>query len=140
MSGGNVEFCGRVPDSELRDLYAHSHAVVLPGEEDFGIVPVEALASGKPVIALGRGGVLETVPISEPCGGFFYSEPGADNLEAAIQKFEQQQRYLAPQQLRLHARRFSTEVFQREMSNILLGPTAAEVPTPELDFAIGLSR
>jgi glycosyltransferase involved in cell wall biosynthesis len=140
MSGANIELCGRVADSELRDLYAHSQAVVLPGEEDFGIVPVEALASGKPVIALGRGGVLETVPVSEPCGGFFYSEPGADNLEAAIQKFEQQQRYLAPQQLRLHARRFSREVFQREMSNILLGPTAAEAPTPELDFAIGLSR
>src|SRR6185369_10284764 len=62
LAGGVVEFCGRVSDPELRELYARCRAFLLPGEEDFGIATVEALASGKPVIALGRGGALETVP------------------------------------------------------------------------------
>jgi glycosyltransferase involved in cell wall biosynthesis len=140
MSGGNIEFCGRVSDSELRHLYAYSRAVVLPGEEDFGIVPVEALASGKPVIALGRGGVLETVPVSNPCGGFFYPAPGEDNLEAAVGEFERQEKYLRGEELRSHAARFSKEVFHREMRDILFGPTAAEAPDPELAFGIGSCR
>src|SRR4029077_7057608 len=72
MARGNVEFCGRVTDVELRELYARSRAVVLPGEEDFGMTPVEALASGKPVIALGRGGALESVPLTDPVGGLMY--------------------------------------------------------------------
>lgn len=126
ISGKTIEFCGRVPDSELRNLYARSRAVVIPGEEDFGIVPVEALASGKPVIALGKGGVLETTPLSSPRAGFFYSEPGEHHLEAAIREFEREEKYLRPAELRFHARRFSTKVFQREISKILFdSPTAA---------------
>src|ERR1039457_6835264 len=62
MAGSNVEFLGRVSDAELRELYARCRAFLLPGEEDFGMTAVEALASGKPVVALGRGGALETVP------------------------------------------------------------------------------
>jgi len=62
MAYGSVEFCGRVNDEELRALYAESRALIVPGEEDFGITMVESLASGKPVIALGRGGAVEIVP------------------------------------------------------------------------------
>jgi glycosyltransferase involved in cell wall biosynthesis len=140
MSGKTVEFCGRVPDSELRDLYARARAVVLPGEEDFGIVPVEALASGKPVIALGRGGVLETVPLSNPRGGFFYNEPGEHQLEAAVEEFERQAEYLRPSELRSHAVRFSRGVFQREISNLLFGSAEREPSSREFDLAIGLPR
>jgi glycosyltransferase involved in cell wall biosynthesis len=61
-AAANVEFCGRVSDKEVRSLYARCRALVMPGEEDFGITAVEAIASGKAVIALGRGGVLEIVP------------------------------------------------------------------------------
>ncbi len=100
MSGKTVEFCGRVSDSELRDLYAHSRAVVIPGEEDFGIVAVEALASGKPVIALGKGGVLESVPLLNPRGGFFYSEPGEHHLQDAVADFEAEEKNLRPAELR----------------------------------------
>ena len=71
MAGSNVEFLGRVSDAELRELYARCRAFLLPGEEDFGMTPVEALASGKPVVALGRGGALETVP---GFGGVFYDD------------------------------------------------------------------
>jgi glycosyltransferase involved in cell wall biosynthesis len=61
MASSNVEFLGWQSDAVVRDAYSGCRAVVFPGEEDFGIVPVEAMASGKPVIAYGRGGVLETV-------------------------------------------------------------------------------
>ena len=61
LAGASVEFCGRVSAEDLRELYARSRALVVPGEEDFGITMVEALASGKPVLALGRGGACEIV-------------------------------------------------------------------------------
>ena len=61
LASDNIEFCGRVSDDELRELYARCRAFLMPGEEDFGITAVEALASGKPVIALGRGGALRAV-------------------------------------------------------------------------------
>ncbi|MGC4054071.1 MAG: glycosyltransferase [Paludibaculum sp.] len=72
LAGPNIEFCGHVTDSELRGLYAQCRALLMPGEEDFGITAVEATASGKPVIALGRGGVLDSVP---PEGLFPYERP-----------------------------------------------------------------
>lgn len=140
ISAKTIEFCGRVPDSELRSLYARCRAVVLPGEEDFGIVPVEALASGKPVIALAKGGVLETAPLSNPRGGFFYSEPGEHHLEEAIEEFEREEKYLRPAELRAHSTRFSKEVFRREVSNFLFGSTIPEQSRAELDFTIGPSR
>ena len=61
LAGGSVEVVGRKSDSEIRELYRNSIATVLPGEEDFGIVPVEAQACGRPVVALARGGALDTV-------------------------------------------------------------------------------
>jgi glycosyltransferase involved in cell wall biosynthesis len=140
MSGETVEFCGRVSDSELRDLYARSRAVILPGEEDFGIVPVEALASGKPVIALGKGGVLETVPLYNPRGGFFYLEPGEYHLESAVEQFERAEKHLLPAELRSHVARFSPEVFQREISKILFNSTITEPNSREFEFAMGASR
>ena len=112
----NIEFAGRVPDEELRHLYARSRALLLPGEEDFGMMPVEALASGKPVIALGRGGVLETVP---PAGGIFYDEPSADHLARAVERFENLERDIQPAALQEHARRFSKAEFVRKMSAVL---------------------
>jgi glycosyltransferase involved in cell wall biosynthesis len=137
ISGPTVEFCGRVPDSELRELYARCQAVVLPGEEDFGIVPVETLASGKAVIALGRGGVLETVPLSHPRGGFLYSEPGERQLESALQEFERHEKYLSPSRFQSYATRFSREVFRREISNILFGSATAAQYSRQFDAAIG---
>jgi glycosyltransferase involved in cell wall biosynthesis len=60
-TGADVEWLGRVSDEDVRDAYRGAAAVILPGEEDFGIVPVEAQACGRPVVALGRGGARETV-------------------------------------------------------------------------------
>lgn len=82
MANSKIEFCGHVSDAELRRLYAQCRALLLPGEEDFGITAVEATASGKPVIALGRGGVLDSVPAE---GLFPYAQPTESHLAAAVE-------------------------------------------------------
>jgi glycosyltransferase involved in cell wall biosynthesis len=116
MAASNVEFLGRVPDSALAGLYGRCRAFLLPGEEDFGITPVEAMASGKPVIALGRGGVLETVP---HYGGVFYEEPTEAALSAAILEFEKLELDIRPAELQAHARNFSESEFLRRMEQCL---------------------
>jgi len=122
LAGANVEFCGRVPDRELRELYARSRALLMPGEEDFGMVPVEALASGKAVIGLARGGVLESVPPSNPVGGVFYAAPEVDLLARAIQDFERIESSISPHELQHWASRFSEKRFAEEMKNVLFAP------------------
>ena len=119
LAGPSVQFCGRVPDIELRKLYAHSRALLVPGEEDFGIAAVEALASGKPIIGVGRGGVLESAPRINPRAGFFYREAGDEGLRTAIEEFEQEEQFLSPTAIRAHAMRFSEERFREEMSNVI---------------------
>ena len=134
IAGPSVQFCGRVPDIELRKLYAHSRALLAPGEEDFGIAAVEALASGKPIIGLGRGGVLESAPKINPRAGFFYREPGEAGLAAALEEFEQEEQFLSPTAIRAHAARFSEKTFREEMSSIIFDrgpqPAAATLPYP----------
>ena len=109
----NVEFLGRVSDGRLRTLYARCRAFVMPGEEDFGIAAVEAVASGKPVIALGRGGVREIVA---PEAAFFYDSPDEENLAAAISRFE-----ATPPRPSVAATtaRFAEAEFARKMREIL---------------------
>ena len=115
QSGGNIKFAGRVSDEELRGLYSRCRAFLLPGEEDFGITPVEAMASGKPVIALGRGGVLDSVP--EHTAGVFYPSPDEAHLSAAIDRFERMQ--FDPAVLRSVALEFSEERFLERMAQFL---------------------
>jgi glycosyltransferase involved in cell wall biosynthesis len=80
----NVRFLGWLPDEELRKLYRGSRAVILPGVEDFGIVPLEALACGTPVVAFGKGGALDTVKDGET--GVLFREPTAASLSHAIDR------------------------------------------------------
>src|ERR1700722_15577444 len=112
----NIEFCGRVTDDELRELYARCRAFLMPGEEDFGITPVEALASGKPVIALGRGGALETVPGS---GGVLYREPTDEGLRDAIEQWDAREQGVDPGTLQTWAARFSEAEFAAKIRPIL---------------------
>ena len=124
MAASNVEFLGRVSDAELRELYARCRAFLLPGEEDFGMTPVEALASGKPVIALGRGGALETVP---EFGGVFYDEPaefGGRNREPGSAGIVHPSSGVAG-----WARQFSQEEFLRKMGAVL--ETSSGVRSPD---------
>jgi glycosyltransferase involved in cell wall biosynthesis len=118
--GGKIEFCGRVSDSELRDLYARSRALLVPGEEDFGIATVEALASGKPVIALGRGGSVE---ILRDTGGILYDEPTEDALDAALHQFDRDESRFNPFDLAVLAADFSEDEFIRGFRAVLTGPS-----------------
>ena len=116
LAGHNIEFCGRVSDLELRELYARCRAFVMPGEEDFGITAVEALASGKAVVALGRGGALESVPED---GGVFYVAPTENDLAGAIARFELIEAGIDPGRLQSAAARFSESEFARKMRVVL---------------------
>ena len=127
MAGPNIEFYGRVSDVDLRQLYARCRALVFPGEEDFGIAPVEAMASGKPVIALRKGGVLETVPENKPRAGFFYDCPGPDQLEAAVVEFEAEEKSLDPFAIAGAAARFSEDRFRSEMTHAIYGSRATPI-------------
>ena len=119
LAARHIEFTGRVPDSTLRDLYARCRALLVPGEEDFGLTAVEALASGKPVIALGRGGVLESVPLRDPLGGVFYDRPHDNALAIALEEFERIESHFRPRDLQNHARRFAPREFSRKMTAAL---------------------
>jgi glycosyltransferase involved in cell wall biosynthesis len=137
LAGPNIQFCGRVSAHDLRELYSRCRAVVMPGEEDFGIVAVEAIASGKPLIALGRGGVLESVPSQSPCAGFFYEHPSDTLLELAVENFERVELSISPLALRNVAMKFSEERFLDEMKQAVFNSEGApehrgEVPAVPL--------
>jgi glycosyltransferase involved in cell wall biosynthesis len=119
IAAPNIEFCGRVTDVELRELYARCRAYLMPGEEDFGITAVEALASGKPVIALGRGGALETVPTVETLGGLLYAAADDESLRVAIEQWDALEARVQPAALQAHAAQFAEAEFARKMTAVL---------------------
>ncbi|MEL7347296.1 MAG: glycosyltransferase, partial [Pseudomonadota bacterium] len=82
----NVTFLGAVSTEKLVELYATARALIFPGEEDFGIVPIEAIASGCPVVAYGRGGVLDS--LQDGVTGVFFAEQTVGALLAALERFE----------------------------------------------------
>ncbi len=104
-AGSHVEFIGRATDEQVRDEYRRAAAVLLPGEEDFGIVPVEAQACGRPVVALGRGGVLETVIDGET--GVLVPEPTVDAFAAGLERLART--HFDPLRIRANAERFARE-------------------------------
>jgi glycosyltransferase involved in cell wall biosynthesis len=116
LGARGVEFCGRVTDAELRDLYSRCRALVVPGEEDFGITMVEALASGKPVIALARGGAVEIVVNGH---GVLYPEANETSLGEALRSFDRVESMMDPRVLMATARRYSEEAFQRRFLQVL---------------------
>ena len=110
-AGPSVRFLGNVPETDLPRLYAGARFFVLPGEEDFGIAAVEAQAAGRPVLALGRGGALETVVEGET--GAFFAQPTVESLLEGIGAMDR----LAPDPIRTHehARRFDVPRFRAEV-------------------------
>ena len=111
MAGSNVELLGRVPDEEVKELYAKCKAFLFPGEEDFGITPLEAMASGRPVIAYGKGGALETVVDGKT--GLFFKEQTVESMMEALKKFETMS--FDKKVLRKHAEGFDEEVFKAKI-------------------------
>lgn len=127
-AGPRTRVLGPTSFDTLRDHLARCRALIFPGEEDFGIVPVEAMASGRPVIAYGRGGALETVRQGET--GVLYEDPSAEGLAAAIERFEASGlEHRDPHAIAAHARRFAEPRFQVEMAREFRS-LGVEVPLP----------
>ncbi len=127
LAGATVSFVGALSDAELREQYASCRALLFPGEEDFGIVPVEAQAHGRPVIAFGRGGVRETVVPAfedgctgpEQSTGIFFGEQTVDSLAQAILLFEAMESRFCPEFIRSHVQRFDKRNFLEKMGRLV---------------------
>ncbi|MBI5035635.1 MAG: glycosyltransferase [Chloroflexi bacterium] len=111
----NVEFLGHVPQNQLSELYARSRAVIFPGVEDFGLVPLEANAAGRPVIAFAAGGALET--IIDGVTGRFFNESTSDALMAAVRETDIHS--FDAGAMRAHAERFSKTQFQKQIADFI---------------------
>jgi glycosyltransferase involved in cell wall biosynthesis len=117
-AGPNVEFAGEVPRERLRELLRGARAFLFAAEEDFGILPVEAQACGTPVIALGRGGSLETVrgPDADAPTGMFFAPQEPAAVAAAIRAFDAVLPAIRPADCRANAERFAAARFRAEFS------------------------
>jgi len=116
-AGPSVHFLGSVPHEELPELYARASFFVLPGEEDFGIAPLEAQSAGRPVLALGRGGALETVVAGQT--GVFFHETSVDSLLEGIRAMDRIARNADQDLIHAHAERFATPRFTAELRDVL---------------------
>ncbi len=119
-AGDNTHILGKVPFEELKALMARCRALIFPGEEDFGIVPVEVMASGRPVIAYGRGGVLDTVVDGET--GVLFGEQSVEALIGAVERFEAGALGTAGPELPVaRARLFTEAAFREGITRALAG-------------------
>ncbi|MBM3093847.1 glycosyltransferase [Ensifer sp. T173] len=117
MAGPTVTFLGRAPFAVLKEKLSRCRALVFPGEEDFGIVPVEAMASGRPVIAFGAGGALETVVPN--LTGMLFEQQSVDALIKAIYAFEAREDTFRPDVIRTHTAQFSVRKFKSGMQAVI---------------------
>ncbi len=119
----NIEFLGWVDDTALKNLYAGCRALIFPGVEDFGLVPVEAQASGRPVIAYGRGGVLESVipyvSSDQPGTGLFFDTQSPSAIVEAVKSFEKIEEHFDPDWIRKNAMRFDRERFLEAFNTLV---------------------
>jgi glycosyltransferase involved in cell wall biosynthesis len=116
-AGSSVELLGKVSERERDRLLQEARALLFPGEEDFGIVPVEAQAAGAPVIAYGVGGACETV--RDGTTGVLFAEQTPNGLADAIERFEGLE--LSASDARKNARRFGRERFREEIAQVIAG-------------------
>jgi glycosyltransferase involved in cell wall biosynthesis len=115
LAGPTVEFKGRLSDEDVEKYAATCRALLFPGEEDFGMAPLEIAAAGRPTIAFGAGGALET--IIHGTTGTFFKRPEARSMAEGIE--ESESRSWCPSTLRQHAMRFDVTVFRRKMRELL---------------------
>jgi len=109
----NVQILGRLPESSVKDYMQRCKALVFPGLEDFGIVPVEAMAAGAPVIAYKKGGVLDTV--IENITGVFFEEQTIESMSEAVLKIENNEIQFDINQIRAHAEQFDKSIFKEKL-------------------------
>jgi glycosyltransferase involved in cell wall biosynthesis len=125
LAGPNVEVLGRQPFSVIKDHFSRCRALIFPGVEDFGIVPVEAMACGKPVIAFKAGGALETVV--DGVTGLFFDEQSSDCLTEAVQRFESAEGSFDPARIARHAAGFEKEIFKKKMLHFIQSKLKGQV-------------
>jgi len=125
MAGPTITFLGRAPDEEVEYHVSRCRALIFPGEEDFGMAPLEVAAAGRPTIAYRAGGVVETV--IENATGIFFEEQTTEHLAEAIERFERQD--WSPDVLRRHSENFSIEIFQDRFRSFLRR-IGAPLPVP----------
>lgn len=131
IAGPSVEFLGHVSDSEVQENFAGCRALLFPGEEDFGIVPVEAQSFGKPVIAYASGGILETVrgvfagqPADENPTGIFFADQSMPEMTNAILEFESREHEFCPQSIREHSLQFDDAIFKQRIREFVADAVA----------------
>ena len=122
LAKGNIKFVSGIKSTELNDYYSKCKALIFPGEEDFGIVPVEAQSCGKPVIAFARGGALETVigydgTNEKLCSGIFFVKQTTESLTSAIEEFEKLEWDAGF--INQHAQKFNRNRFKTDMSDFI---------------------
>ena len=144
IAGPTIEFVGRVSDGEVKSLYARCRAFLFASDEDFGIVSVEAQAYGRPVIAYGLGGSLETVRVDDPHGrpdtGIFFPDQTPESLVDAILRFETQEHRFVPVDIRDHALTFDVSVFKDKISEFVSSAMKRkEVQAPILSMRVKAS-
>ncbi len=152
IAGSTVSFLGSLSDADVRHEYASCRALLFPGEEDFGIVPVEAQAYGRPVIAFGKGGATETVipagqggsATPERATGVFFREQTIEDMADAILSFESMEHHFSPEYIHAHAEKFDKHHFLTKISRLVaerLGdsyrPAAPYAPEYSISAAVG---
>jgi len=115
IAGPSVRFLGFLSDAEVGEQMARCRALVFPGEEDFGLTPLEAMAAGRPVIAYGAGGALDTIVEGE--SGVFFHQPTPEALAEAVRRLDECD--FCPESLRRHAQRFDASRFAQELGEVL---------------------
>lgn len=116
-AGPKTRFLGRADDGVLKDAFRSGSALLFPGQEDFGIVPVEAMAAGLPVIAANKGGALETV--DDGVSGVHHPIENVDDLCAAIERFDSLQPTFNARDISARTKRFAPAVFKRRFSELV---------------------
>lgn len=119
MAANNIDFLGYKPDEVVKEYFENCRAFLFPGEEDFGIAPVEAMACGKPVLAYRKGGLTETM--IEGVTGEFFNEPTVESMEAGLTQLLIHEKEFDSEKIAKHAQQFSEKAFKKAMREVIEG-------------------